>query len=207
MRLPRSPPRHRERACGPTRPLPAAATCSRMRRAFWSSIARASTRLNRIDEAVTIATLPAYKPVVEGEMIATVKIIPFAVAGDVFMQAMQTVADGEAAGAGRALHDPEGRRGLDAAAGSVAQGDRQDAEDHRGAAGARGRAHRRRAARAARSGRARGCDQGRAASRCGACHRVRRIRHCRPARRDPGRDRGGRRQASSISACRSIPAT
>jgi molybdenum cofactor cytidylyltransferase len=38
-----------------------------------------SDRLNRIDEAVTLATLPAFKPVVEGEMIATVKIIPFAV--------------------------------------------------------------------------------------------------------------------------------
>ena len=37
-------------------------------------------RLNRIDEAVTLATLPEFKPVVEGEMIATVKIIPFAVA-------------------------------------------------------------------------------------------------------------------------------
>jgi molybdenum cofactor cytidylyltransferase len=37
-------------------------------------------RLNRVDEAVTLATLPAFKPVVEGEMIATVKIIPFAVA-------------------------------------------------------------------------------------------------------------------------------
>jgi molybdenum cofactor cytidylyltransferase len=37
-------------------------------------------RLNRIDEAVTLATLPAFKPVVAGEMIATVKIIPFAVA-------------------------------------------------------------------------------------------------------------------------------
>ncbi|MEX0751824.1 MAG: molybdopterin-binding/glycosyltransferase family 2 protein [Xanthobacteraceae bacterium] len=36
-------------------------------------------RLNRIDEAITLATLPAYKPVVAGEMIATVKIIPFAV--------------------------------------------------------------------------------------------------------------------------------
>ena len=35
-------------------------------------------RLNRIDEAVTLATLPAFKPVVAGEMIATVKIIPFA---------------------------------------------------------------------------------------------------------------------------------
>lgn len=39
-------------------------------------------RLNRIDEAVTLATLSAYKPVVEGEMIATVKIIPFAVSGE-----------------------------------------------------------------------------------------------------------------------------
>ena len=35
-------------------------------------------RLNRIDEAITFATLPAFKPVVAGEMIATVKIIPFA---------------------------------------------------------------------------------------------------------------------------------
>ena len=38
--------------------------------------------LNRVDEAITFATLPAYKPVVAGEMIATVKIIPFAVAGE-----------------------------------------------------------------------------------------------------------------------------
>ncbi|MBX9841248.1 MAG: molybdopterin-binding/glycosyltransferase family 2 protein [Xanthobacteraceae bacterium] len=34
--------------------------------------------LNRVDEAITFATLPAFKPVVAGEMIATVKIIPFA---------------------------------------------------------------------------------------------------------------------------------
>jgi len=37
-------------------------------------------QLNRSDEAVTLATLAAYKPVVDGEMVATVKIIPFAVA-------------------------------------------------------------------------------------------------------------------------------
>jgi molybdenum cofactor cytidylyltransferase len=36
-------------------------------------------RLNRVEEAITFATLPAYRPVVAGEMIATVKIIPFAV--------------------------------------------------------------------------------------------------------------------------------
>src|SRR5215467_1263192 len=44
--------------------------------------------LNRIDEAITVATLPAYKPVVEGEMIATVKIIPFAVPGSAHDQAV-----------------------------------------------------------------------------------------------------------------------
>jgi molybdenum cofactor cytidylyltransferase len=38
-------------------------------------------KLNRVDEAITFATLPAFKPVVAGEMIATVKIIPFAVSG------------------------------------------------------------------------------------------------------------------------------
>ncbi|MDB5655342.1 MAG: 4-diphosphocytidyl-2C-methyl-D-erythritol kinase [Tardiphaga sp.] len=38
-------------------------------------------RINGVDEAITFATLPAYKPVVEGEMIATVKLIPFGVAG------------------------------------------------------------------------------------------------------------------------------
>jgi molybdenum cofactor cytidylyltransferase len=37
-------------------------------------------RLNQVDESITFATLPAYKSVVAGEMIATVKIIPFAVA-------------------------------------------------------------------------------------------------------------------------------
>src|SRR5689334_17928597 len=36
-------------------------------------------RINGVDEAITLATLPAFKPVVEGEMIATVKLIPFGV--------------------------------------------------------------------------------------------------------------------------------
>ena len=38
-----------------------------------------STRSTASIEAITFATLPAFKPVVAGEMIATVKIIPFAV--------------------------------------------------------------------------------------------------------------------------------
>jgi molybdenum cofactor cytidylyltransferase len=36
-------------------------------------------RFNRVNEAVTLATLPEYRPVQEGEMIATVKIITFAI--------------------------------------------------------------------------------------------------------------------------------
>jgi molybdenum cofactor cytidylyltransferase len=36
-------------------------------------------RVNAVDESITAATLPAFKPVVEGEMIGTVKIIPYAV--------------------------------------------------------------------------------------------------------------------------------
>jgi molybdenum cofactor cytidylyltransferase len=35
-------------------------------------------RLNRIDEAVTVATLPPFAQVASGEMLATIKIIPFA---------------------------------------------------------------------------------------------------------------------------------
>jgi molybdenum cofactor cytidylyltransferase len=45
-------------------------------------------RLNRVDEAITFATLPAFKPVVAGEMIATVKIIPFAVAENALRSAL-----------------------------------------------------------------------------------------------------------------------
>ncbi|HRE21241.1 MAG TPA: molybdopterin-binding/glycosyltransferase family 2 protein [Rhabdaerophilum sp.] len=40
-------------------------------------------RFNALDPAMTIATLPAYKRVEPGEMVATVKIIPFAVPGTV----------------------------------------------------------------------------------------------------------------------------
>jgi molybdenum cofactor cytidylyltransferase len=38
--------------------------------------------LNRIDEAITLATLPAFAPVSKGTMIGTVKIIPYAVKQD-----------------------------------------------------------------------------------------------------------------------------
>lgn len=43
--------------------------------------------VNAVDEAVTVATLPRFRPVVEGEMVATVKIIPYAVPGAVLARA------------------------------------------------------------------------------------------------------------------------
>lgn len=49
-------------------------------------------RLNRVDEAITFATLPAFKPVVEGEMIATVKIIPFATSNAALKDALAAAA-------------------------------------------------------------------------------------------------------------------
>ena len=49
-------------------------------------------QLNRVDEAITFATLAAYKPVVAGEMIATVKIIPFAVAEQALRSALDSTA-------------------------------------------------------------------------------------------------------------------
>jgi molybdenum cofactor cytidylyltransferase len=48
-------------------------------------------RINAIDESVTIATLAAYVPVEPREMIATIKIIPFAVPGPV-LQVVEAVA-------------------------------------------------------------------------------------------------------------------
>jgi molybdenum cofactor cytidylyltransferase len=49
--------------------------------------------LNAIDESITFATLPAFAPVAAGEMVATVKIIPFAVASDILDRALAGVAN------------------------------------------------------------------------------------------------------------------
>jgi molybdenum cofactor cytidylyltransferase len=46
-------------------------------------------RLNRVDEAITLATLPAFTLVAAKEMVGTVKIIPFAVPGAVLAAATQ----------------------------------------------------------------------------------------------------------------------
>ena len=40
--------------------------------------AEAIDRVNAVDEAITVATLPRYRAVADGDMVATIKIIPFA---------------------------------------------------------------------------------------------------------------------------------
>jgi len=64
--------------------------------------AAAIARANSIDEAITVATIPADSPVRAGAMIATVKIIPFGVRADLVAEACRTCAvsgDGVQAGA------------------------------------------------------------------------------------------------------------
>ena len=51
-------------------------------------------RINGVDEAITFATLAAYKPVVEGEMVATVKLIPFGVEAKLRDAAVQAASGG-----------------------------------------------------------------------------------------------------------------
>lgn len=52
----------------------------------------AITAVNAIDEAITVASLPAYAPVAAGDIIATVKIIPFGVAEAAVDDAVATIA-------------------------------------------------------------------------------------------------------------------
>ncbi len=50
--------------------------------------------LNLVDETVTIATLPKFEPVAAGDMIATVKIMPFAVSSATLERALATLQAG-----------------------------------------------------------------------------------------------------------------
>lgn len=50
-------------------------------------------RVNMIDETITIATLKPFRRVVEGEMVATAKIIPFAVAAAALEQAIAAASE------------------------------------------------------------------------------------------------------------------
>jgi molybdenum cofactor cytidylyltransferase len=54
-------------------------------------------RLNLVDESITLATLPDRSAVSKGDMIATLKIIPFAVSGDAMKAAKAVIAQGKPA--------------------------------------------------------------------------------------------------------------
>ncbi|MCC7167402.1 MAG: molybdopterin-binding/glycosyltransferase family 2 protein [Rhodospirillales bacterium] len=54
-------------------------------------------RLNAIDEAVTVATLPAHESVGAGQIVATVKIIPFAVARPALERCLEAVGESRVA--------------------------------------------------------------------------------------------------------------
>ncbi len=104
-------------------------------------------RINDVDEAITFATLAAYKPVVEGEMIGTVKLIPFGIEAKAVRRGgggrqRQRLAD-------RALYRQARRHRLDPAAGAGAEGDRENLAGDGRAARARRCRHHRRAPRAA----------------------------------------------------------
>ena len=58
--------------------------------------AAAIDRINAIDESVTVATLPNCRPVADGDMIATVKIIPFATHGATLKAAFAALGGGGA---------------------------------------------------------------------------------------------------------------
>jgi molybdenum cofactor cytidylyltransferase len=58
--------------------------------------AAAIDRINAIDESVTVATLPEYRAVASGDMIATVKIIPFATGGTTLKAALAALGDASA---------------------------------------------------------------------------------------------------------------
>ena len=53
--------------------------------------ADAVDRINAVDERLTLATLPPFRAVAEGEMVGTVKVIPFAVEGAVLEAAIAAV--------------------------------------------------------------------------------------------------------------------
>ncbi len=54
-------------------------------------------RLNRLDEGISVATLPDGAPVEAGQLVGTVKIVPFALDGEV-VTAAESLADGEPLG-------------------------------------------------------------------------------------------------------------
>ena len=94
--------------------------------------------INRIDEAITFATLPAFKPVVAGEMIGTVKIIPFAVSEQSLSAALKIAATASRSFASRLIGSGKSESSRPCFR-ACRKSHRQDLEDHAGAPGARRR--------------------------------------------------------------------
>ena len=136
---PRSPKRLPARACTSTAPSPAAPICSPRAPACWWSTRTAIDRLNRVDEAITLATLAGLQA--GGRRRDDRDREDHSVRGRRRPRATRRWRRRarQAADARRALSHPQGRRRLDRAAGPRRQGDREDAEGHRRAARARRR--------------------------------------------------------------------
>ena len=175
--------------------------------------------INAVDESITVATLPEWRAVVPGEMIGTVKIIPFAVPGDLLDGALKEAARADAQPLGAAVSvaafQPM-RVGvvstlLPGLKPSVVKKTVNVLQERLSIAGATVTAdmqtpHETDALADAIAGN--GARPG------GADRRLRRIRDHRPARRDPGRHRAGwrprrafrnacgPRQSAAVGTCR-----
>ena len=82
--------------------------------------------INRVDPAITIATVAEFAAVEAGQMVATVKIIPFAVKA-ALVEAVAATGAGRDDIRGQAVPADEGRADPDSAAGRQGQRARQDA--------------------------------------------------------------------------------
>jgi molybdenum cofactor cytidylyltransferase len=80
---------------------------------------------NAVDEAITVATLPALKAVVAGELVATVKIIPYAVPQAMVEQALDAL--GQAAPVSVAAYRPSSVAVISTLLPGLAERGRQDA--------------------------------------------------------------------------------
>ena len=115
-------------------------------------------RVNAVDEAITVATLPRYRAVADGDMVATVKIIPFATQAPTLETALAACADGRDLCS--AVQADADRGGLDDAPGPEALDRGEDVARARGAPQADRSAHRRPGDRSARAWTA--CESARA---------------------------------------------
>ena len=151
-------------------------------------------RLNTIDELLTIGTLPDYAVVAPKDLVATVKIIPFSVPGNVLAVAEALVRQAGSPLDAAPVPSPEGRPGRHRAARPEGQRHR---EDHRRDRAAGDPADRLAAAAAALAARGSADRQGAGiadfAGRRSAAGR-RRLGGGGPARRRPRGHRAGRRR-------------